>query len=95
MTRTGLAEADIAPTLPPDPPRTRYVVTRRDDVWFIVFEGESFGPYKTEREALLFAVDAARKLEDQGKETEVLTTDENGDLQSIWCHGHDSYPPRV
>jgi len=32
--------------------RTRYLVMRQEDVWFITFNGEEFGPYRSEREAL-------------------------------------------
>ena len=42
--------------------RTRYLVMRQEDVWFITFNGEEFGPYRSEREAMLFATDAAHKL---------------------------------
>jgi len=35
--------------------RTRYLVMRQEDVWFITFNGEEFGPYRSEREAMLFA----------------------------------------
>ena len=40
-------------------PYTRYLVVCRKDVWFIKFDGEEYGPYKTKREAMLFAIDAA------------------------------------
>jgi hypothetical protein len=75
--------------------RTRYLVVRQGDVWFIKFEGEEYGPYNTEREAMLFAVDAAQKLGEQGEETEVLRVDENGDAQPAWIYGQDPYPPRL
>ena len=76
-------------------PRKRYIVVRREDVWFIIFGGEEFGPYKTEREAKLFAVDAAHKLGEQGEETEVMVSaDEAGAVLPVWIHGQDPYPPR-
>ena len=50
---------------------------QQEDVWFIKFDGEEYGPYKTEREAMLFAIDAAHKLGEQGEETQVLQMDEN------------------
>jgi len=74
--------------------RTRYLVVRQEDVWFIKFDGEEYGPYKSEREAMLFAIDAAHKLGEQGEETEVLKLDENGEPQPAWRYGHDPYPPR-
>ena len=39
--------------------RRRYLVMCRQNLWFIAFEREEFGPYQSEREAMLFAVDAA------------------------------------
>jgi hypothetical protein len=75
-------------------PRKRYIVTRREDVWFIAFAGEDFGPYKTMREAKLFAIDAAYKLGEQGEETEVLVSDDNGVTAPVWIYGQQAYPPR-
>jgi hypothetical protein len=40
----------LAPAVIPGHPHTRY---RQDDAWFIKFDGDECGPYKTEREALL------------------------------------------
>ena len=78
----------------PPRPRTRYLVVRREDVWFIVFGGEEFGPYKTEREAKLFAIEAAHKLGEKGVESEVLVADEAGAIAPAWIHGQHPYPPR-
>jgi hypothetical protein len=76
-------------------PRTLYWVERQEDAWFIRFDGEDYGPYNSEREALLFAVDAAKKLGEQGEETQVLVTDENGDVLPAWTFGQDPYAPRL
>jgi hypothetical protein len=73
--------------------RVRYLIVRQGDVWFIKFEGEEFGPYQSEREAVLFAVDAARLLGDHGERTEVLRLDETGKASPIWTYGLDPYPP--
>jgi hypothetical protein len=75
-------------------PRTRYLVVRQEDVWFIMFGGEEFGPYKTEREAKLFAIEAAHKLGEKGGETEVLVADEAGAISPVWAYGQHPYPPR-
>jgi hypothetical protein len=83
------------PGFVPAPPRIRYLVVREGDVWFIKFDGEEYGPYKTEREAMLFAIDAAHKLGAQGEPTEVLLVDEAGDLQPAWTSGQDAYPPKL
>ncbi len=73
---------------------TRYLVMRQQDVWFITFNGEEFGPYQSECEAMLFAVDAAHKLGENGEETQVFRVDENGDASLVWTYGLDSYPPK-
>ena len=76
-------------------PRKRYIVVRREDVWFIKFGGEEFGPYKTEREAKLFAIEAAHKLGELGEETEVMvSSDEAGAVSPLWIYGQHTYPPR-
>ncbi len=72
---------------------TRYLVVRQDDVWFIKFDGEEYGPYASEREALLFAIEAAHTLGEHGEPTQVLLIDENGEGQPAWTFGQDSYPP--
>ena len=75
--------------------RRLYWVERQEGVWFIRFDGADYGPYKSEREALLFAVDAAKTLGEQGEETQVLLVDGDGDGQPAWTFGQDKYPPRL
>ena len=95
MTRLRLNEDTLAPAFVPGEARTRYLVVRQDNTWFIQFDGEEFGPYNSEREALLFAIDAAQKFGDQGEDTEVLRLDEVGEPQPVWTYGQDPYPPRL
>jgi len=94
MPRPHIHHSAEPPTFVPERRRTRYLVVRQEDVWFIKFDGEEYGPYNSEREAMLFAIDAAHKLGEQGEETEVLKLDENGEAQPAWRHGHDPYHPR-
>jgi hypothetical protein len=79
----------------PGRPYTRYLVVRQGENWLIKFEGEEYGPYSSEREALLFAIDAAHKLGCQGEETQVLVVDEGGELHPTWTHGRDAFPPAL
>ncbi len=95
MPRPHIHDPTHVPEFVPPPPRIRYLVVREGDVWFIKFDGEEYGPYKTEREAMLFAIDAAHKLGGQGEPTEVLLVDEAGDLQPAWTYGQDPYPPKL
>jgi hypothetical protein len=71
MPGTDIQNHAPAPAFVEPRPHTRYLVMRREDVWFIVFGGEEFGPYKSEREAKLFAIEAAHKLGEKGEESEV------------------------
>jgi hypothetical protein len=73
---------------------TRYIVVREGDVWFIKFDGEQYGPYNSEREAMLFAIEAAHTLGRQGEPTQVLRLDESGEAHPEWTSGLDPYPPR-
>src|SRR5215467_11419783 len=94
MPRPQLHDDTLAPAFASGRPRTRYLVVRQDDVWFIKFDGEEYGPYNSEREAMLFAVDAAHKLGEQGEETQVLRLEEDGELRPAWTYGLDAYPPK-
>jgi hypothetical protein len=94
MSRPDVHNETTAPAFILDCPQTRYLVARQEDGWVIKFNGEEYGPYKSEREALLFAVDAAHKLGEQGGEAQVLLVDESGEAQPTWTYGQDPYPPR-
>jgi hypothetical protein len=87
-------EEQASAFLPTAPQRLRYVVVRQQDAWFIMFKGEEFGPYRSEREAKLFAIDAAHELAEHGEETEVVMADETGAISPVWIHGQHAYPPR-
>ena len=84
---------DETPALPivSGEPRARYLVVRREGLWFIKFDGKEYGPYKTDREAMLFAIDAAQKLGEQSEETQVLLMGENGTALSVWTYGQHPY----
>jgi hypothetical protein len=95
MPRPQISAQASAPAFVLLRPRTRYLVARRQDVWFILFDGEEYGPYRSEREAKLFAIDAAHRLGEHGRETEVMVADEAGDMVPAWIHGQHPYPPRA
>lgn len=84
-----------APAGVPPTAHGRYLIVRHGDVWLIKFEGEEYGPYAAEREAMLFAIDAAHKLGEQGEQSRVLKMDENGELRPVWTYGNDPYPPAL
>jgi hypothetical protein len=76
--------------------QAQYFVLQHDDKWLIKFDDEEFGPYSTQSEAMLFAIDAAQKLGDTGgKETQVCVMGENGHYRSEWTYGQGPYLPRA
>ena len=62
----------------------RYLIVHDRNHWLVKFDGEEYGPYLTQNEATLFAVDAARKLSDRGENAEVYLVGENGRLRREW-----------
>ena len=94
MPRTEIRDQEQAPAFIPATPRRRYLLVRQQDAWFIMFNGEEFGPYQSGREARLFAIDAAHELAEYGQATEVMEADEAGEISPVWIHGQDAYPPR-
>jgi hypothetical protein len=76
-------------------PQARYFIVRNEDAWLIRYADEEFGPYKTQNEALLFAIDAAQKLGKHGDSAQVCLMGENGHFHPQWTYGQDSYPPSI
>jgi len=69
----------------------RYFLVQRDDGWAIKFADEEFGPYRSKSEAMLFAVDAARKLGRRGTPTEVCLMGENGFFHAEWSNAQHAH----
>lgn len=65
---------------------TRYFVRCVGQEWMIQFNGEEFGPYRSHAEAVLFAIDAARKLGDLGQATQVCVLGESGHFHPEWTY---------
>jgi hypothetical protein len=74
-------------------PEPRYFVVQHDDTWLIKFDDEEYGPYNTQSEAMLFAIDAAQKLGEQG--AQVCVMGENGHFRPEWTYGQGPYLPRT
>jgi hypothetical protein len=89
MARSDLHHDTLAPAFLPGGPYVRYLIVRQGNIWFIKFDGEEYGPYKTEREAVMFAIDAANKLGEQGEKTQVLQIDESDEAKILWSYGQD------
>jgi hypothetical protein len=75
-------------------PNARYFIVRDRDVWLIKYDGEEYGPYKSQNEALIFAIDAAQKLGAYGEIAEVCLMGENGHFRPEWVSRRNSDQPR-
>jgi hypothetical protein len=94
MSRPQFHDDTLAPAVVPGYPHTRYLVVGQGDVWLIKFDGEEYRTYKTEREAMRFAIDAAHALGQSGEASQVLSMDASGNIKATWTYAQDPYPPR-
>jgi fructose-1-phosphate kinase PfkB-like protein len=62
----------------------RYYILNDRDQWLIKYNDEEFGPYLTQAEATLFAVEAAQKLSDRGANAVVYLMGDNGRFRREW-----------
>ena len=65
-------------------PHTRYIIVQHKDEWLIKFGDEEYGPYHSRAEAMLFAIDAAQKLGEQGENTQVGSMGEHDRFRPEW-----------
>ena len=68
----------------------RYFIVQDRNRWLIKYNDEEYGPYLTQTEATLFAVDAARKLSDRGEDAEVYLMSDSGRCRREWACGQDA-----
>jgi len=56
-------------------PVARYFVeqvTGHKDIWVVKFDEEEYGPYKSQSEAVRFAINAAEKLNEHGEKAQLV-----------------------
>jgi hypothetical protein len=58
----------------------RYIIDRRENVWTIKLNDEGYGPYRSQAEAVLFAIDAAEQLNEYGENALIVLPSDNGSL---------------
>jgi len=75
-------------------PHSRYFVVRDQDSWVIKYNDEEYGPYKSQSEAMLFAIEAAEKLGRYGDHAEVCLMGFDGHFRQEWTYGKNADPPR-
>ncbi len=73
-------------------PHSRYFIVRNQNDWVIKYNDEEFGPYKTQSEAMLFAIDAAQKLGRYGDNAEVCLMGIDGHFRPEWVYASGSTP---
>jgi hypothetical protein len=73
--------------------RAEYWVRPDGDAWIITHDGDAYGPYESRRDAMFFAIDAAHKLGEQGRDATVRLIDAAGQPVAAWTYGTDPYPP--
>ena len=74
-------------------PTARYFIVhdQMQDEWHIKYGNDQYGPYKTQDEAMVFAIDAARNLGTYGENAEVCLMGENGHFHAQWVAGRDNH----
>jgi uncharacterized protein DUF2188 len=75
--------------------RNRYIVVLNDGEWKIDHGGELSARYRTQEEALLDALNAARRLDREGQDAEVLTQSADFGLRMEWTNRLGSLRARV
>jgi len=70
--------------------QARYFIVQDRNQWLIKYNDEEYGPYKTQAEATLFAVEAARKLTDRGEDAAVYLMGANGRMRREWAPGQNA-----
>lgn len=73
--------------------RANYFVVRDERQWKISFDGEQYGPYTTQKDAIQAAVDAARKAGQIGNDAQVVVQGMNNKFCAAWPHDNAPNPP--
>lgn len=74
--------------------RRQYFVVLHDGEWKITFQGQHYGPYNTQADAIAAARQWARQSADQGYPSQVLVQGRDGLFRVEWTYGDDPYPPK-
>ncbi len=78
---------------PADHVPARYFIVQSGGEWKIRFRAEMFGPYRSRDEALLFAIEAARKLGARESGAQVLVEEEKDRFLTRWSCGEPARLP--
>jgi hypothetical protein len=72
--------------------RANYFVIRHERQWKISFDGEQYGPYTTQKDAIRAAVDAARRAGQIGNDAQVMVQGVNNKFRAAWTHDNAPNP---
>ena len=64
-----------APEEEEDMPHVQYFIERlkaHNDAWMVNFDNEEYGPYKSQSEAVRFAIEAGEKRNEHGEKAQVV-----------------------
>ena len=76
-------------------PSARYFIVQVHDAWAIRYGDEEFGPYTSRDEAMIFAIDAAKKLGERGESVQVCLMGDNGHFRPEWSSGQNAQSNRL
>ena len=71
----------------------KYFIMQRGGEWEIKFRDETFGPYRSRNEALLFAIDAAKEIGQRDSTAQVLVEDVKDCFLTKWSCGEPAHLP--
>ena len=74
--------------------RAQYVVVNKGGQWMIALDGQHYGPYDTQGDAIRAAVDTAHSAGKKGFDSQVLIQGVDNKFRTEWTYGHDPYPPK-
>jgi hypothetical protein len=72
----------------------KYLIVYAQGQWKINHNGQLYGSYQTEKQAVSSAIEAAFSDSMRGHKVEVLTQDRLGELKAVCSYGRDSHPAR-
>jgi hypothetical protein len=73
--------------------REQYFVVLHEREWKVKFDGQHYGPYRNQKDAIRAAVHAAHGSGENGYDAQVLVQGTDSRFRTEWTYGHDPYPP--
>ena len=73
--------------------RAQYFVVLHENQWKVKHDGKHYGPYRTQRDAIRAAIDAAHATDKRGIGSQVLVQGRDHRFRAEWTYGNDPYPP--